>query len=173
MGIGGTGMGTFAGLLQAAGHQVRGSDANVYPPMSDKLAAWGIEFREGYGPDNLQPPPDLVVVGNVIPKKNPEAQALLASGLPYASFPETLGTEFLRHKHSIVVAGTHGKTTTTSLVAHLLTAAGQDPGLLVGGVPNNFGEGFRLGQGPAFVVEGDEYDTAFFDKRPKFVLYQP
>ena len=173
MGICGTGMGSFAGLLKAAGYQVRGSDENVYPPMSDKLAAWDIEVRSGYGPQNLEPAPDLVVVGNVIRKVNPEAQAVLERGLEYTSFPKALGDLFLDDKHSIVVSGTHGKTTTTSLIAWLLTQAGMDPGMLVGGVPGNFNEGFRLGYGDYFVVEGDEYDTAFFDKVPKFVHYRP
>lgn len=173
LGICGTGMGSFAGLLKAAGHDVRGSDQNVYPPMSDKLAAWGIEVRQGYCAENLEPPADLYIVGNVIPRVNPEAQALVASGREYTSFPKALGDRFLKDKHSVVVAGTHGKTTTTSLVAWLLTSAGRDPGMLVGGVPGNFGEGFRLGQGEHFVVEGDEYDTAYWDKVPKFVHYYP
>jgi UDP-N-acetylmuramate: L-alanyl-gamma-D-glutamyl-meso-diaminopimelate ligase len=173
LGICGTGMGSFAGLLKAAGHQVRGSDDNVYPPMSDKLAAWGIEVRRGYKPENLDPAPDLVVVGNVIKKTNPEAEALIQRGLPYTSFPKALGELFLEGRHSVVVAGTHGKTTTTSLTAWLLTSGGRDPGLLVGGVPENFGEGFRLGKSEYFVVEGDEYDTAYFDKVPKFLHYRP
>lgn len=173
IGICGTGMGSFAGLLKAAGHKVRGSDENVYPPMSDKLAAWGIPVASGYRPENLEPTPDLVVVGNVIKRNNPEAMAVVERGLTATSFPAALGELFLEHKHSVVVAGTHGKTTTTSLVAWLLTAAGRDPGLLVGGVPGNFGEGFRLGHGEHFVVEGDEYDTAYFDKRPKFLHYRP
>jgi UDP-N-acetylmuramate: L-alanyl-gamma-D-glutamyl-meso-diaminopimelate ligase len=173
VGICGTGMGSFAGLLQAAGHAVRGSDDAVYPPMSDKLAAWGIEVRRGYRAENLDPAPDLVVIGNVIRRTNPEALAVVERGLAYTSFPAALGELFLADRHAIVVAGTHGKTTTTSLVAWLLTHAGRDPGLLVGGVPENFGEGFRLGHGPEFVVEGDEYDTAYFDKVPKFLHYRP
>lgn len=166
-------MGSFAGLLKAAGHSVRGSDDNVYPPMSDKLAEWGIEVLRGYRPENLDPAPDLVVVGNVIRKTNPEAVAVMERGLRYTSFPKALGDLFLADRHSIVVAGTHGKTTTTSLIAWVLTSAGRDPGLLVGGVPENFREGFRLGGGPYFVVEGDEYDTAYFDKVPKFLHYHP
>ncbi len=173
VGICGTGMGTFAGLLRAAGHAVRGSDENVYPPMSDKLAAWGIEVRSGYRAENLDPAPDLVVIGNVIRRTNPEAEAVMARGLEYTSFPKALGELFLQHRHSVVVSGTHGKTTTTALTAWLLTSAGRDPGMLVGGVPENFGEGFRLGAGPHFVVEGDEYDTAYWDKVPKFVHYFP
>ncbi|MBI4815845.1 MAG: UDP-N-acetylmuramate dehydrogenase [Deltaproteobacteria bacterium] len=166
-------MGSFAGLLHAAGYQVRGSDENVYPPMSDALAEWGIEVRKGYRPENLDPAPDLVVVGNVIRRTNAEAQAAVDRGLNYTSFPKALGDLFLEQRHSVVVAGTHGKTTTTSLVAWLLTSAGRDPGLLVGGLPANFTQGFRLGNGPHFVVEGDEYDTAYFDKVPKFLHYKP
>ena len=160
-------------MLKAAGYEVRGSDSGVYPPMSEKLKAWGIPVLDGYRPENLEPRPDLVVVGNVIRKDNPEAQAVMTLKLPYNSFPAALGELFLQNKHSVVVSGTHGKTTTTSLIAWLLTHAGKDPGMLVGGVPQNFEEGFRLGQGEHFVVEGDEYDTAFFDKVPKFLHYRP
>lgn len=166
-------MGSFAGLLKAAGHDVRGSDENVYPPMSEKLAAWGIEVMSSYAPTNLDWGPELVVVGNVIKRTNAEAEALIARGLRYTSFPKALGDLFLDGRHSVVVAGTHGKTTTTSLVTWILTSAGRDPGMLVGGVPANFGEGFRLGRGEMFVVEGDEYDTAYFDKVPKFLHYRP
>ncbi len=166
-------MGSFAGLLKAAGHDVRGSDENVYPPMSDKLKAWGIEVMSGYRAENLDPAPELVVVGNVVKKTNPEAIAVMERGLSYTSFPKALGDLFLANKHSIVIAGTHGKTTTTSMVAFILAACGRDPGMLVGGVPANFGEGFRLGHGEHFVVEGDEYDTAYFDKVPKFLHYRP
>ena len=173
MGICGTGMGSFAGLLKAAGYRVRGSDENVYPPMSDKLAAWNIPVMTGYRPENLDPAPDLVVVGNVIRRTNPEAQAVLERGLPYTSFPKALGEMFLEDRHSVVVAGTHGKTTTSSLLAWLLHQGERDPSFLIGGIPENFSEGFRLGRGPHFVVEGDEYDTAFFDKVPKFVHYRP
>ncbi|MCC7381410.1 MAG: UDP-N-acetylmuramate:L-alanyl-gamma-D-glutamyl-meso-diaminopimelate ligase [Deltaproteobacteria bacterium] len=173
VGIAGTGMGSFAGLLRRAGYEVRGSDENVYPPMSDKLAAWGIDVRTPYRPENLDPAPDLVIIGNVIRRTNPEAQAVVERGLTYTSFPKALGDLFLSKQHSVVVAGTHGKTTTTSLIAWLLTSAGRDPSLLVGGVPANFNEGFRLGQGAHFVVEGDEYDTAYFDKVPKFLHYHP
>ncbi len=173
MGICGTGMGSFAGLLQKAGHRVRGSDENVYPPMSDRLRSWGIPILEGYRPENLDPAPDLVIIGNVIKKTNPEAQAVFDRRLPYTSFPKALGDFFLAKKHSIVASGTHGKTTTASLIAWILTNAGLDPGMLIGGVPGNFGEGFRLGEGEYFVIEGDEYDTAFFDKVPKFLHYRP
>jgi UDP-N-acetylmuramate: L-alanyl-gamma-D-glutamyl-meso-diaminopimelate ligase len=173
IGICGTGMGSFAGLLKAAGHTVQGSDENVYPPMSDKLEAWGIPVFMGYRKENLESRPDLVVVGNVIKKTNVEAQAVMDLGYPFTSFPKALGDLFLADRHSVVIAGTHGKTTTTSLIAWILTSAGRDPGMLVGGVPANFGEGFRLGHGEHFVVEGDEYDTAFFDKVPKFLHYRP
>jgi UDP-N-acetylmuramate: L-alanyl-gamma-D-glutamyl-meso-diaminopimelate ligase len=173
MGICGTGMGSFAGLLQRAGYRVRGSDENVYPPMSDRLRAWGIPILTGYRAENLDPAPDLVVIGNVIKKTNPEAQAVFERNIPYTSFPKALGDFFLEQKHSIVACGTHGKTTTSSLIAWILTYAGLDPGMLIGGVPGNFGEGFRLGEGKYFVIEGDEYDTAFFDKVPKFLHYRP
>ena len=173
LGICGTGMGNFAGLLKASGYQVRGSDENVYPPMSTKLASWGIEVLSGYSAENTEPVAELYVVGNVIRRTNVEAQEVLQKSLPYTSFPKALGDLFLSKSHSVVVAGTHGKTTTSSLVAWLLMSAGRDPSLLIGGVPGNFNEGFRVGHGSHFVVEGDEYDTAFFDKVPKFVHYHP
>jgi UDP-N-acetylmuramate: L-alanyl-gamma-D-glutamyl-meso-diaminopimelate ligase len=176
LGIAGTGMGSFAGLLRAAGHQVSGSDENVYPPMSDKLREWGIEFYSPYRADNLWArggPPELAVVGNVIRAQNPEAAELRRRGIAHVSFPEALEELFLLERHPVVVAGTHGKTTTTSLLAWVLQNAGRDPSLLVGGVPLNFNEGFRLGRGPHFVLEGDEYDTAYFDKGPKFMHYRP
>jgi len=173
LGIAGTGMGSFAGLLRAAGHEVRGSDDNVYPPMSDKLAEWGIPYRTGYRAGNLDGPIDLAVVGNVIRAENPEARAIRRRGVPHASFPEALSELFLAERHPVVIAGTHGKTTATSLMASVLHAAGNDPSLLVGGVPLDFNEGFRLGKGPHFVLEGDEYDTAYFDKGPKFLHYRP
>jgi UDP-N-acetylmuramate: L-alanyl-gamma-D-glutamyl-meso-diaminopimelate ligase len=181
MGICGTGMGAFAGLLKAAGYDVRGSDQGAYPPMSLKLQDWGIEVRTPYGPDNLEPPVDLVVVGNVIPAKNPEATAMRERELPHASFPHTFGRLFLDKRHSVVVAGTHGKTTTSTLLAHILLHAGRDPGYLVGGIPTATAgglaaESFRVGRDAPevpFVVEGDEYDTAYFDKGPKFLHYRP
>jgi UDP-N-acetylmuramate: L-alanyl-gamma-D-glutamyl-meso-diaminopimelate ligase len=174
IGIAGTGMGAFAGLLKQAGYDVRGSDQNVYPPMSHKLADWGIAVAAPYAAENLEPTPDLVVVGNVIRKDNVEAVAMRERGLAHASFPETLGRLFLARRHSVVVAGTHGKTTTTTLLAHALLAAGRDPGFLVGGIPHGLGESFRTGaEGAPFVVEGDEYDTAYFDKGPKFLHYRP
>ena len=174
LGIAGTGMGSFAGLLRAAGHQVSGSDENVYPPMSDKLAEWRIKTYTPYAAANLEAAkPDLAVVGNVIRAENPEAKALRRRGIPHMSFPEALEELFLASRHPVVVTGTHGKTTTTSLLAQVLHHAGRDPSLLVGGVPLNFNEGFRLGKGEHFVLEGDEYDTAYFDKGPKFLHYRP
>lgn len=173
IGICGTGMGTLAGMLQRVGHRVRGSDEHVYPPMSDQLRAWGIEVTEGFDAQHLQPPPDLVVVGNVIRKSNPEAQQAEAAGLRVMSMPEAIAAFGIGNRHSIVVAGTHGKTTVTSLCAHVLLHAGHDPSFLVGGVLQNYDESFRVGHGPCFVVEGDEYDSAYFDKGPKFLHYRP
>jgi UDP-N-acetylmuramate: L-alanyl-gamma-D-glutamyl-meso-diaminopimelate ligase len=167
-------MGAFAGLLQDAGYVVSGSDAGVYPPMSTQLEQAGIELMEGYSPQNLQHHPDLVVVGNVIRRDNEEAVGVREKDLSYASFPETLSEFFLRDRHPVVVAGTHGKTTTCSILAHCLVELGTDPGFLVGGVLENFGRNYRVGSpGAPFVVEGDEYDTAYFDKVPKFVHYRP
>jgi len=173
IGIGGTGMGAVAGLLKAAGHDVRGSDAAVYPPMSDQLAALGVPVMMPYGPQNLDWGPEVVVVGNVHGKDHVEVKAAQALGIPLTSFPAVIGDKLLDGKHSIVVAGTHGKTTTTSLVGHILMEAGRDPSLFVGGVPVALGHGWRLGKGADFVIEGDEYDTAFFDKGPKFAHYRP
>ncbi len=175
LGICGTGMGALAGLLQARGFTVTGSDENVYPPMSDKLAQWGIHPFSPYAATNLDTArPDLVVVGNVIRAVNAEAVAVRERSLRQASFPETIGALMdAEKKHGVVVAGTHGKTTTTSLLAQILVSAGRDPSLLVGGVPGNFGAGFREGRGSHFVIEGDEYDTAYFDKGPKFLHYRP
>src|ERR687884_2093334 len=174
LGIAGTGMGSFAGLLRAAGHQVPGPNETAPPPMSDKLAEWKIRTYTPYAAENLdKAKPDLAVVGNVIRADNPEAKALRRRGIPHMSFPEALEELFLATRHPVVVAGTHGKTTTTSLLAQVLHHAGRDPSLLVGGVPLNFNEGFRLGKGEHFVVEGDEYDTAYFDKGPKFLHYRP
>jgi UDP-N-acetylmuramate: L-alanyl-gamma-D-glutamyl-meso-diaminopimelate ligase len=173
IGIGGTGMGAVAGLLSEAGHDVRGSDAAVYPPMSEQLAALGVPVMMPYAEANLAWGPDLVVVGNVHTKDHIEVEAAQASGIPLTSFPAVLGEQLIDHKHAIVVTGTHGKTTTTSLLAHILQAAGRDPSLFVGGVPVALGKGYRLGKGDDFVIEGDEYDTAFFDKGPKFLHYRP
>ncbi len=173
MGIGGTAMAAFAGMLKDAGYTVTGSDTGVYPPMSDYLASLGIEVMIGYNAKNLDASPDLVVVGNVIRAEYDEAQALLGGPLTYASMPQLLGARFLESRHSIVVAGTHGKTPTTALTAHLLDAAGRDPGFLIGGLAKNFDRTARTGTGPHFVIEGDEYDTAFYDKGPKFLHYRP
>ena len=174
VGVAGTGMGSFAGMLKTAGYEVTGSDENVYPPMSDMLKAWGITALTPYAPSNLDTAkPDLVIIGNVIRRVNVEATAVRERKLPQMSFPAALGSLFLKQRHSIVVAGTHGKTTTSSLMGHVLTSAGRDPSFLVGGVTQNYAGNYRLGQGPHFVVEGDEYDTAYFDKGPKFLHYQP
>lgn len=169
----GTGMGALAGLLKEAGHTVTGSDRAFYPPMAERLAAWGIPTRQGFDPAHVPPDADLVIVGNVCRRDNPEAQAALQRGLTVMSFPQALAEHFIGDKTSVVVAGTHGKTTTAALLAYLLVEAGLDPSFLVGGIPQNFGKSFQLGQGTVFVVEGDEYDAAFFDKRPKFVHYRP
>ncbi len=174
VGVAGTGMGSFAGMLKAAGYEVTGSDQNVFPPMSEMLAAWGIPVLTPYDPANLDAAkPDLVVVGNVIRRVNPEAVEVRARRLPQMSFPAALGAFFLRDRHPVVVVGTHGKTTTSALMGHVLAAAGRDPSFLVGGVTRNYGASYRLGAGPHFVVEGDEYDTAYFDKGPKFLHYRP
>ncbi len=174
VGVAGTGMGAFAGMLNAAGYEVTGSDQNVFPPMSDMLAAWGIPVLTPYAPGNLDAArPDLVVIGNVIRRVNPEAAEVRARRLPQTSFPAALGSFFLRERHPVVVVGTHGKTTTSALVGHVLAAAGRDPSFLVGGVTRNYGANYRLGRGPHFAIEGDEYDTAYFDKGPKFLHYRP
>lgn len=174
MGIGGTAMAALAGMLVDAGYEVSGSDANrVYPPMSEVLDRLGIRVMEGYKAENLAHRPDLVVVGNAIRAEYDEARALLQSDLPYMSFPALLGARFLEGRRSLVVSGTHGKTTTTALLAALLHHAGRQPGFLIGGVALDFDRTAAVGQGPHFVVEGDEYDTAFFDKGPKFLHYRP
>ncbi len=173
LGICGTGMAALAGILKEQGYLVTGSDEHAYPPMSTFLEGLGIPIHNGYGPENLEPPPDLVVVGNVIRRENPEAQAVLARDLPRLSLPEALNRFLVGERQSIVVAGTHGKTTTTALIAWLLFATGHDPGFMVGGIVRNFQANYRVGQGKYVVLEGDEYDTAFFDKRPKFVHFQP
>jgi UDP-N-acetylmuramate: L-alanyl-gamma-D-glutamyl-meso-diaminopimelate ligase len=173
LGVAGTGMGAFAGMLKAAGYEVTGSDQNVYPPMSDMLRAWDIPVFTPYDPAHLdRARPDLVIVGNVIRRENPEATAVRALGLSSMSFPAAFGALILASRHSVVVAGTHGKTTTSALMAHVLTAAGLDPTFLVGGVTRNYDSNFRLGRGPHAVVEGDEYDTAYFDRGPKFLHYR-
>jgi len=174
LGICGTFMGSLALLARELGHTVSGSDAGVYPPMSTQLEEAGIALREGYSPANLAPRPDLVVIGNALSRGNAEVEAVLDTGLPYVSGPQWLAEHVLPGRRVIAVAGTHGKTTTASLVAWLLESAGLSPGFLIGGVPRNFGISARLGAYDApFVVEADEYDTAFFDKRSKFVHYRP
>jgi UDP-N-acetylmuramate: L-alanyl-gamma-D-glutamyl-meso-diaminopimelate ligase len=166
-------MGGIAAIARAAGHRVTGSDRNVYPPMSTQLEALGIELIEGYEAAQLDPAPDVVVVGNVMTRGQPVIEALLERGIPYASGPEWLSREVLRDRWVLAVAGTHGKTTTSSLLAWILEHAGLQPGFLIGGVPANFETSARLGAAPFFVIEADEYDTAFFDKRAKFVHYRP
>ena len=169
----GTGMGALAGLLKEAGHDVKGSDRAFYSPMAERLQAWGIPTEHGFVPVHVARDTDLVIVGNVCRKDNPEAQAAFQMGLRVMSFPQALSEFFIAGKTSVVVAGTHGKTTTAALLSYVLVEAGLDPSFLVGGIPQNFGKSFHLGRGDVFVVEGDEYDTAFFDKRPKFVHYRP
>jgi UDP-N-acetylmuramate: L-alanyl-gamma-D-glutamyl-meso-diaminopimelate ligase len=172
--VAGTGMGTLACMLAGRGLRVTGSDSGIYPPMSEQLAAAGIDVRKGFDADNvLAERPDLVVIGNAVRRDNPEARAVEEARIPRLSFPDAVHHLFLRGKHAIVVAGTHGKTTCTSLLGWILTHAGLDPSVLVGGVAGNFGSGFRLGEGEYFVIEGDEYDTAYFDKTPKFLHYAP
>ncbi len=174
LGICGTFMGGLAALAREAGHRVTGCDANVYPPMSDQLAALGIELIEGYGADQLRLAPDLFVVGNVITRGNPLMEAILDANVAYTSGPQWLAERILAGRHVLAVAGTHGKTGTTSMLAWILDRAGLKPGFLVGGVPLDFGVSARLGErGAPFVIEADEYDTAFFDKRSKFVHYRP
>ena len=184
LGICGTFMGGLAALAREAGHRVTGCDAGVYPPMSDQLRALGIELIEGYAAEQLQQEhfaPDVFVIGNVVSRarladgrpKFPLMEAILEQGLPYTSGPQWLSEHVLQGRHVLAVSGSHGKTTTTSMLAWILESAGLQPGFLVGGVPLNFGVSARLGRGRHFVIEADEYDTAFFDKRSKFVHYRP
>ncbi|NUN62023.1 MAG: UDP-N-acetylmuramate:L-alanyl-gamma-D-glutamyl-meso-diaminopimelate ligase [Burkholderiaceae bacterium] len=175
LGICGTFMGGLAALAREAGHRVTGCDANVYPPMSTQLQALGIELVEGFGAEQLAFKPDVFVIGNVVTRgeRFPLMEAILDAGVPYSSGPQWLAEQVLQGRHTLAVAGTHGKTTTTSMLAWILEHAGHKPGFLVGGVPQNFGVSARLGEGSAFVIEADEYDTAFFDKRSKFVHYRP
>ncbi|MDH0893359.1 MULTISPECIES: UDP-N-acetylmuramate:L-alanyl-gamma-D-glutamyl-meso-diaminopimelate ligase [unclassified Pseudomonas] len=173
LGICGTFMGSLAVLAKELGHRVTGSDASVYPPMSTQLEAQGIELMQGYLPEHLQPAPDLVVIGNALSRGNPAIEHVLNQGLPYVSGPQWLADHVLQGRWVLGVAGTHGKTTTTSMLAWVLEHAGMSPGFLIGGVPQNFGISARLGGTPFFVVEADEYDSAFFDKRSKFVHYRP
>lgn len=192
VGVAGTGMGALAGLFKASGHDVSGSDVAFYPPMGPALERWGIRLMPGFDPQHLVPRPDLVIVGNVCRPTNPEARAAIDGGIPVKSMPHALADHLLTHRSPLVVAGTHGKTTTSALCAWLLHEAGRDPGFLIGGIPQNFEQSFRLSRETArggrlpqvtsdglskrntpFVVEGDEYDTAFFEKTPKFWHYQP
>jgi len=173
IGICGTAMASLAGMLKARGHRVTGSDENVYPPMDEMLESLGIQIARGYKAANLTPAPDCVVVGNAIPRGNPEVEETLRRRLLYRSLPEVLKTEFIRGRRSLVVAGTHGKTTTTSLAAWVIDQAGLNPTFLVGGVVQNFGVSFRVTDSDYLIIEGDEYDTAYFDKGPKFMHYLP
>ncbi len=173
LGIGGTFMGGVAAIAKAAGFRVTGADLNVYPPMSTQLLALGIDFVQGYGAEQLDLKPDIVVVGNALSRGSPVVEAMLDRGMAYTSGPEWLAEHVLREKHVIAVAGTHGKTTTTAMLTWILEDAGLAPGFLVGGVPSNFDATARFGTGRFFVIEADEYDTAFFDKRAKFVHYRP
>ncbi len=173
LGICGTFMGSLAVLARELGHQVTGSDQGVYPPMSTQLEAQGIGLMEGYSADNLKPTPDLVLIGNAMSRGNPEVEAVLNRNIDYMSGPEWLSREVLRHRWVLAVAGTHGKTTTTAMLLWILEQAGFDAGYLVGGVPNDFPVSARLGSSDFFVIEADEYDSAFFDKRSKFVHYRP
>ncbi|MGV8843916.1 MAG: UDP-N-acetylmuramate:L-alanyl-gamma-D-glutamyl-meso-diaminopimelate ligase [Pseudomonas sp.] len=173
LGICGTFMGSLAVLAKELGHQVSGCDANVYPPMSTQLEAQGITLIQGYDPTQLSPAPDLVVIGNALSRGNPAVEYVLNQGLPYVSGPQWLAEHVLQGRWVLAVAGTHGKTTTSSMLAWVLEEAGMSPGFLIGGVPQNFGISARLGETPFFVVEADEYDSAFFDKRSKFVHYRP
>ncbi len=173
IGICGTGMASLAAMLQTSGFEVTGSDEGIYPPMSDFLAEKRIPVYQGYSAKNLQPAPDLVVVGNALSRGNPEIEHVLDCRIPFLSFPETLKTFFLRDKTPIVVTGTHGKTTTTSMISWGLHAAGLRPNFLIGGIAENFRSSYGIEGGTHFVVEGDEYDSAFFDKGPKFLHYLP
>lgn len=173
MGICGTAMASLAGLLKQKGYHVTGSDQNVYPPMSTQLEQLGIDIMPGYKKENLEPKPDLVIVGNVISKKHEEAIALLESDIPYTSLPKAMADFVIENRNSIVIAGTHGKTTMTSIMSWVADQCVEGSGYLVGGIPLNFNQSFKVPTGDWFVIEGDEYDTAFFDKVPKFIHYKP
>src|SRR6267154_811954 len=173
IGICGTSMAFLAGMLQTRDHHITGSDEHVYPPMSTMLEGLGISLMKGYDAAHLTPAPDCVVIGNAIPRGNPEVEEILKRRLLYRSLPEVLKEEFIRGRRSLVVAGTHGKTTTTSLAAWVMDQAGLNPSFLVGGVVQNFGLSFRVTGSDYFIIEGDEYDTAYFDKGPKFMHYLP
>src|SRR5580700_9081162 len=173
IGICGTAMASLAGMLQQRGWQVTGSDTAAYPPMSDFLASLGITIAQPFAAENLRPRPDLVVIGNAMSRGNVELEEVLDQRIPFCSLPQLLHDEFLRGKEVLVVAGTHGKTTTTSMLAWIFHSAGLQPSFLIGGIAENFGSSFHLGTGKHFILEGDEYDTAFFDKGPKFLHYFP
>src|SRR5436309_1782594 len=173
IGICGTGMGSLAGLLAAAGHEVRGSDENVYPPVSTMLERQGIRLLSGYLPSNLDWGPDLVVIGNIVTRANQEAEEVLRRELQYWSFPQAVDEFFLKNRHPVVVAGTHGKTTTSALMAWVSREEGRDPSWLVGGVLRGQERSFQLGSGEQFIIEGDEYESAYFDKGSKFLHYRP
>lgn len=173
LGICGTFMGSLAVLAKELGYKVTGSDANVYPPMSTQLQAQGIDLQQGYLPEHLQPAPDLIIVGNAMKRGIPAVEYMLNQNIPYTSGPQWLAEHVLQKRHVLAVAGTHGKTTTSSMLAWVLEVAGLNPGFLIGGVPQNFAISARLGDSPYFVIEADEYDSAFFDKRSKFVHYHP
>lgn len=173
IGVCGTGMGSLAGLLQQAGYRVRGSDEKCYPPMSTRISEMGVDLLEGYDASHLDPAPDLVIVGNSCTPTHPEAAYAREHHLPQLSLPEAIAHFFLKDRRSLVVAGTHGKTTTTGMLVHVLRSAGLDPGFLVGGVMVNGNCSYDVGSGPHFAIEGDEYDSAYFDKRPKMMHYTP
>ena len=173
LGICGTFMGGIAAIAKAMGHQVTGSDANVYPPMSTQLEELGIVLTQGYDASQFEPAPDLVIIGNAMSRGNPAVEYVLNTNLPYTSGPQWLAEHVLQSRWVLAVSGTHGKTTTTSMLAWILEYAGLKPGFLIGGIPQNFDVSARLGEAPFFVIEADEYDTAFFDKRSKFVHYRP
>ncbi len=173
LGIGGSAMAPLAGMLKESGYHVTGADVHVYPPASTLLESLGITWHDGFSEVHLTPSPDLVVIGNALSRGNPEVEAVLDQKIPYCSLPEVLKEFFLPGHESIVVAGTHGKTTTTSMLAWLFHSAGRQPNFLIGGVATNFGRSYGLGSGKEFILEGDEYDSAFFDKGPKFLHYRP
>ncbi|MFC2174132.1 Mur ligase domain-containing protein, partial [Acidobacteriota bacterium] len=173
IGICGTAMASLAGLLKGLGYRITGSDENVYPPMSTLLEGMNIPVFKGYSARNISKRPDIVVVGNAIPRGNDELEEVLNQRIPYTSMPEVMKERFLRSRRPIVIAGTHGKTTVTALTAWLLEHGGHDPGFLIGGIAQNYKVSFKTGTSPFFVIEGDEYDTAYFDKRAKFHHYLP